>query len=89
VASAAGFGFLHFGHGVVTACPEIEECIVAYFAVVVVLIEVGCMAEDDGSCIPEAETDIIYVSRNSIGCHQKKNHYGQDGNSFCHFCAPL
>jgi len=69
VASAAGFGFLHLGHSVMAALLEIENRIVAYFTVVVVLTEVGCVAEDDRSCIPEAETDVFQIRRNGMGYH--------------------
>jgi len=59
VASAAGFGFLHLCHSVMAMFFEIKDRIVAYFTVVIVLTEVGCVAEDDRSCIPEAETDVF------------------------------
>jgi hypothetical protein len=79
VACAAGFGFLHLDHGEATTFSGVEDRIVTYFAVVVVLAEVGGMAEDHGCGMLEAETDVFYVCCEGVDDCQNKNSEGQEG----------
>lgn len=47
MACSAGFGFLHFCHGVALFVFKIEENIVAHSAIIIVLLQVGFVAEYD------------------------------------------
>jgi hypothetical protein len=65
VAGAAGFALLHINHGVVIFFPEVVNCIMAGFAVILnaLLLEMLVMVEYDLAEIGYFKGDIFYIDR--------------------------
>ena len=59
VAGSAGFGFFHLRHGKVTKLSDIENCVMAYSAVVIVFKQVEVVTENNGIGVSEFELDIF------------------------------
>lgn len=73
VASAAGFGFLHFGHCEMFSLFQVVDGVMADSAVVVIFFEVEFMAEYYWIGIFERKADIFGFSRSSTYYrHQKQ-----------------
>lgn len=78
MAGAAGFAFLHIGHGEPVLASEIEDGIMTCLAVILdaLLPEVLVMAEYDLAEVGYLHGDIFYVNRISEGTSE--NRYDQD-----------
>ncbi len=63
MACTAGFGFLHFRHGIVFFVSQVEDCIVAYSAIVIVFFEVQLVTEHDRISVFETEFDVLGFGR--------------------------
>jgi hypothetical protein len=66
MACTAGFGLLHLGHCVALFVSQVEDRIVAYSAIIIVLFQVKFVAEHDGPGVFELEFDVFGFDRTSI-----------------------
>jgi hypothetical protein len=90
MACAAGFGCFHFGHGKVLAAFEIINCVMAYFAIVVVFLQMESVTENNRLGVFEREFDILGFGSTGVGCCEQYNCTSkQQRKMFLHGTAPL
>ena len=70
MACTAGFSFLHFGHSVAFFVSQVEDRIVAYSAIIIVLFQVKLVTEHDRLGVFELEFDVLGFGRTGAGDRQ-------------------
>jgi len=71
MAGTAGFGFLHFRHGVAFLVLQAVDRIVTHFAVILVLFQMQIMAENHRPGIFKSKGDVLVLGRAADGSRQK------------------
>ncbi len=71
MAGAAGSGFFHFSHSEVSSVSQVENSIVADFAVIVILLEVKFVAEYDRFSILDGELYVLGLGCSGADCREQ------------------
>ena len=84
VAGAAGLGLLHVRHGIAGRFAEIENCVVAYLAIVVIFCKVQFVTEDYRLRVFELVPDVFGLRSQKSNRRATDDEKGQDGKAKLH-----